>query len=154
MQKALVWFRKDLRIHDHEPLSKAVHHADKVLGIYCFDPRDYVLLPAGFPKTGSFRAKFILQSVAQLKNKLQEVGSELLVYVGKPEDVIPKLCEDLGVKEVYYHQEAAPEEKLVEDELENKLFKLKVTVKSFWGHTLFHPEDLPFPLKPFTRIVY
>jgi deoxyribodipyrimidine photo-lyase len=147
MQKALVWFRKDLRIHDHEPLSMAVNNSDKVLGIYCFDPQDYNLLPAGFPKIGGFRAKFIIQSVTQLKNKLQEVGSDLLVYIGKPEDLIPKLCEDLGVNQVYYHKEAAPEERLVEDELENKLFKQKVTVKSFWGHTLFHPEDLPFPLK-------
>jgi deoxyribodipyrimidine photo-lyase len=64
MQNALVWFRNDLRIHDHEPLSKAIKASDNVLGVYCFDLRDYVLLPNGFPKTGSFRAKFIIECVA------------------------------------------------------------------------------------------
>ena len=147
MQNALVWFRNDLRIHDHEPLSKAINISDNVLGVYCFDPRDYVLLPAGFPKTGSLRAKFIIDCVAELKNKLQQLGSDLLVYVGKPEDIIPQLCVDLSINEIYYHREVAPEERHVEDELENMLFKHKVILSGFWGHTLFHLEDLPFPVK-------
>jgi deoxyribodipyrimidine photo-lyase len=147
MQNALVWFRNDLRIHDHEPLSMAINISDNVLGVYCFDPRDYVLLPAGFPKTGSLRAKFIIDCVAELKNKLQQLGSDLLVYVGKPEDIIPQLCVDLSINEIYYHREVAPEERHVEDELENMLFKHKVILSGFWGHTLFHLEDLPFPVK-------
>ena len=147
MQNALVWFRNDLRIHDHEPLSKAINISDNVLGVYCFDLRDYVLLPAGFPKTGSLRAKFIIDCVAELKNKLQQLGSDLLVYVGKPEDIIPQLCVDLSINEIYYHREVAPEERHVEDELENMLFKHKVILSGFWGHTLFHLEDLPFPVK-------
>jgi deoxyribodipyrimidine photo-lyase len=147
MQNALVWFRNDLRIHDHEPLSKAIKASDNVLGVYCFDLRDYVLLPNGFPKTGSFRAKFIIECVAELKKKLQQLGSDLLVYVGKPEDILPQLCIDLSVNEIYYHREVAPEEKHVEDELENTLFTHKVKFSGFWGHTLFHLEDLPFPVK-------
>jgi deoxyribodipyrimidine photo-lyase len=147
MQNALVWFRNDLRIHDHEPLSKAIKVSDNVLGVYCFDLRNYVLLPNGFPKTGSFRAKFIIECVAELKKKLQQLGSDLLVYVGKPEDILPQLCIDLSVNEIYYHREVAPEEKHVEDELENTLFTHKVKFSSFWGHTLFHLEDLPFPVK-------
>jgi deoxyribodipyrimidine photo-lyase len=95
MQNALVWFRNDLRIHDHEPLSKAVNTSNKVLGIYCFDPRDYVLLPAGFPKTGSLRAKFIIACVAALKNKLQELLSSNNLVVRRGGKVVvwkgPKL---------------------------------------------------------------
>ncbi len=147
MQKALVWFRNDLRVHDHEALRNATRHADKVLGVYCFNPDDYITLPIGFPKTGSIRAKFILESIAALKIKLQQLGSDLLVYVGKAEDVIPQLCVDLSVNEVYYHREAATDELAVEDKLDERLFKLKVSSKGFWGHTLFHLEDLPFPIK-------
>jgi deoxyribodipyrimidine photo-lyase len=147
MQKALVWYRNDLRVHDHEALLNATRHADKVLGVYCFNPDDYITLPNGFPKTGSIRAKFILESVAALKIKLQQLGCDLLVYVGKPEDIIPKLCADLAIYEVYYHREAATNELLVEDKLDERLFKLKVSFKGFWGHTLFHLEDLPFTIK-------
>lgn len=147
MQKALVWFRNDLRVHDHEALWNATRAADKVLGVYCFNPDDYKTLPIGFPKTGCLRAKFILESVSILKFNLQKLGSDLLVYIGKPEEVIPKLCIDLAIDEVYYHREAATDELAVEDKLDEHLFKLKVGFKGFWGHTLFHLEDLPFTIK-------
>jgi hypothetical protein len=38
---ALVWFRNDLRLHDHEPLAAANGEATSVVPVYCFDPREY-----------------------------------------------------------------------------------------------------------------
>lgn len=38
---ALVWFRNDLRLHDHEPLAAACQGATSVLPVYVFDPREY-----------------------------------------------------------------------------------------------------------------
>jgi len=38
---AIVWFRNDLRLHDHEPLVAANTSATSVLPVYCFDPREY-----------------------------------------------------------------------------------------------------------------
>jgi deoxyribodipyrimidine photolyase len=38
---ALVWFRNDLRLHDHEPLAAACAAATSVLPVYIFDPREY-----------------------------------------------------------------------------------------------------------------
>lgn len=38
---------------------------------------------------GPYRAKFLLESVADLKQRLRDIGSDLFVSVGKPEDVIP-----------------------------------------------------------------
>lgn len=38
---ALVWFRNDLRLHDHEPLAAACAAATSVLPVYVFDPREY-----------------------------------------------------------------------------------------------------------------
>jgi deoxyribodipyrimidine photo-lyase len=37
----LVWFRKDLRIHDNEILTEAVRKGDRIIPIYCFDPRQF-----------------------------------------------------------------------------------------------------------------
>lgn len=37
----LVWFRGDLRLHDHEALAKANSECSSLLPVYCFDPRDY-----------------------------------------------------------------------------------------------------------------
>jgi deoxyribodipyrimidine photolyase len=38
---ALLWFRNDLRLHDHEPLAAACAGATSVLPVYIFDPREY-----------------------------------------------------------------------------------------------------------------
>ncbi len=143
----LVWFRKDLRIHDNEMLLEATRKGDLVLPVYCFDPRHYG--PSEYPakKTGSIRAKFILESVTDLKKSLQNLGGDLLTVLGKPEDEIPKLVARYGVHEVYHHREVAFEETQISERVEEALWKQQVNLKHFIGHTLYHKEHLPFPIK-------
>ena len=87
-----IWFcRNDMRLHDNPCLARiAAHKGEKeVLPVYLFDPRMFATSRRGSPKTGSFRAKFMLESVADLRDQLRSVGSDLLVGVGRPEDVLP-----------------------------------------------------------------
>lgn len=56
--------------------------------MYCFDPRHFVITPYGHPKTGAYRAQFMLESVQDLKASLQKIGSDLIIHLGKPEDAI------------------------------------------------------------------
>ncbi len=55
-----------MRIHDNEILLEAIRKADKILPVYCFDPAYFVKNASGNPKTGSLRARFLLESVADL----------------------------------------------------------------------------------------
>jgi hypothetical protein len=50
----------------------------------------------GAPKMGAYRAKFIMEAVADLRASLQGLGSDLVVAVGKPEDVIAGGGQGLG----------------------------------------------------------
>ncbi len=143
----LVWFRKDLRIHDNEVLLEAVRKGDAILPVYCFDPRHFGVTVYGTRKTGCFRAQFILESVADLKQSLQRLGGDLITLVGKPEEEIPKLAAKYGVTEVYHHREVASEETLVSESVEAALWKQQINLKHFIGHTLYHKEHLPFPIK-------
>jgi hypothetical protein len=60
---SLVWLRRDLRLHDHQPLSEAaaggVQH---VIPVYCLDPRCF--LPrypsCAIPKLGPFRCRYVI----------------------------------------------------------------------------------------------
>lgn len=142
--RILIWYRTDLRLHDHEPLHRAVQHRSLVFPLYCFDPRQFEQTAFGFAKTGGFRAQFLLESVADLRHSLRSVGSDLLVRSGQPEWVIPKLVEQLAISAVYYHPEVTAEELAVEQALRRALDGLRVPLKAFWGHTLYHPNDLPF----------
>ncbi len=56
--------------------------------MYCFDPRDYQPSKSGLTsKTGPFRATFLTQCLEDLRRKLRDLGSELIVRIGKPEEV-------------------------------------------------------------------
>src|SRR5476651_327230 len=99
-KKILVWFRNDLRIHDNEILLEATRKADKVLPVYCFDPYYFKDGPSGNPKTGNFRAKFLLESVADLRKNLEALGSELIIRIGNPAEILPQLAEEYSVNEV------------------------------------------------------
>ena len=60
----------------------------QVIPLYCFDPRQFDRTPFGNPKTGAFRAKFLLESVMALRARLRGLGSDLLIANGRPEDVL------------------------------------------------------------------
>eukprot|EP00878_Enallax_costatus_P001665 GHUV01001818.1.p1 GENE.GHUV01001818.1~~GHUV01001818.1.p1 ORF type:complete len:492 (+),score=141.61 GHUV01001818.1:197-1672(+) len=143
---AIVWFRNDLRLHDHEPLAAASSSATSLLPVYIFDPREYGKSPNGFDKTGPYRARFILEALHDLKARLQEAGSDLVVRIGKPEVVLPELSRAIGAGAVYCHGEVTAEECAVESDVKKALDKAGAALKVMWGNTLFHVEDLPFQL--------
>jgi len=143
----LVWFRNDLRIHDNEILLEAVRKADKVLPVYCFDPYYFNQNLSGNHKTGNIRTRFLIESVANLRKNLQQLGAELIVRIGRPAEIIPQLASEYQVNEVYHHREVAYEETEISEQVETALWKIKLNLKHFIGHTLYHKEDLPFPIK-------
>lgn len=143
----LVWFRNDLRVNDNEILSEAVRRADKVLPVYIFDPYYFKTAANGALKTGSFRARFLLEAVADLRKNLLTFGANLIIRTGDPAEVLTQLADEYQVSEVYHHREVAPDETEVSEKVEAALWKMKLNLKHFIGHTMYHKEDLPFPIK-------
>lgn len=107
---SIVWFRNDLRVHDNEALVSASRDSLSVLPVYCFDPRDYGKSSSGFDKTGPYRAKFLLECVENLRSGLRERGSDLIVRLGRPEEVLVDLAKSVGAEALYVHQEVTYEE--------------------------------------------
>ena len=140
---ALVWFRNDLRIRDHEALEYAASHADVVVPVYCFDPRHFGEGMFGLPKTGPVRARFLRESVQDLRDSLQGLGADLVVRHGPPEDVLPDLVRQTGATEVCLFEEIGTEEKREEDAVEAALSDTDAAPAYFWGKTLYHLDDLP-----------
>ncbi|MGB3312522.1 MAG: DASH family cryptochrome [Nodosilinea sp.] len=142
----LVWFRNDLRLHDHQPLDEALRVRQPVLPLYCFDPRQFGQTSFGFAKTGAYRAQFLLESVADLRRSLQALGSDLVVRVGNPEDIIPDLVKAHALNTIYWHEEVTTEERQVEQALEARLGALGCKTEVYRGATLYHPDNLPFKI--------
>ena len=145
-KKIIIWHRNDLRLHDREPFDKAIEEKAQIIPVYCFDPRHFATTSFGFPKTGKYRAQFLLESITDLRNSLQQLGSDLIVRWGFPESEIVKIAAEIKADAVYYQKETTAEETAVEKKLERALSEIDVASKSFWEATLYLLEDLPFEI--------
>ena len=95
-RRAIVWFRQDIRLHDNEAIVDALRMADEVIPVYVFDDRIFKgRTRFGFPKTGKYRARFVLESVADLRQNLRALGADLIVRTGLPEQVLPDLAREM-----------------------------------------------------------
>lgn len=143
---SIVWFRNDLRLRDNVPLTEAVRTSEKIYPLYCFDPRHYAETDLGLPKTGSYRAQFLLESLQDLRNNLRAIGSDLIIRQGVPESIIPHLAKEVGANKVFASKEVTSEELSVEQELENILLSQGIDLKFIWQSTLLHVDDIPWPI--------
>lgn len=140
----VVWLRNDLRLADHEPITRAVQSGAAVVPVFCVDPRQFATLGSGVPKTGAFRARFLLEALTDLRAACRTRGGELIVRTGRPEDVLPALVRDVGASRVLCHAEVASEEIRVELAVAAAVSGMGARLERLHGHTLLHPDDLPF----------
>lgn len=147
MKTAIVWFKTDLRLFDNETLIKAIAQSEQIVPVYCFDEDHFKKTQYGFDKTGSYRAQFLLESIQNLDDNLRKLGSGLVILKGKPETEIPKIVSHYRAKKVFAKREVAFEEKNVEHEIQELLFKMRCELETFSTSTLYHAEDLPFSIK-------
>jgi deoxyribodipyrimidine photo-lyase len=147
-RRALLWFRQDLRLHDNEALTEALSHADEIIPVYVFDERIFHGQTRwfGFPKTDKYRARFILESVQDLRASLRRLGSDLYIRMGKPEEEIFNIAQRCKTSWVYCNRERTQEEVEVQDALERKLWSIGQEMRFERGKMLFYTSDLPFPV--------
>lgn len=145
--KIILWYRNDLRIHDHEALWKASEKTSEVIPVYIFDPRIFHEHHLGFPKTGETTHQFLMESVENLRENLQNIGSNLIVRTGFPEDILPQLAQEIQAAEIYTSEEITQEENEVDSLVEERLKAEGRKIKFFWESTLFHVDDLPMDIE-------
>ncbi|MBD2107311.1 deoxyribodipyrimidine photo-lyase [Nodosilinea sp. FACHB-13] len=97
MNRTIVWFRRDLRISDHEPLLRAVGRG-LVVPVFVFDR---ALLH--HPETGSARVAFLLAALHALDADLKALGGRLIVRSGDPVQVLPALIKETDADGIYAH---------------------------------------------------
>ncbi len=103
MSTAVVWFRRDLRVHDHPPLAAALREHDAVVPLFVLDPR---LVQGRFRSAN--RTQYLLDCLAALDAELQARGGRLIVRVGRFEDVVPQVAEEAGAAAVHAAGDASP----------------------------------------------
>lgn len=146
-RRVVVWFRQDLRLHDNEALTEAMKRGDEIVPIYVFDERQFLgKTKYGFNKTGKYRTKFIIESVEDLRQSFRNLGIDLIVREGKPEEIVPALAEEIRAAWVFCNIERTQEEIEVQDAVEKKLWEIGREVYYYRGKMMYYTQDLPFPV--------
>ena len=147
MKTSIIWFKTDLRLYDNETLVTAIKESDHVIPVYCFDENHYNTVSYGFKKTGSFRAQFILEAVADLDTRLRETGSGLIVVKGNPEKQLAMIARMYNATAIYAKKEVAPEEIITQKRIKQALKAANCELHSVGESTLFNEKDLPFSIE-------
>src|SRR3954453_5708053 len=100
---AIVWFRRDLRVHDHPPLRAALDAFERVVPVFVLDGR----LIDGRHASHS-RTRFMVECLNDVRESLRRRGGDLVVLRGSPERELPKLAETHGATAVYFASDASP----------------------------------------------
>jgi deoxyribodipyrimidine photo-lyase len=140
----LIWFRNNLRVQDNTSLLEATKNSGKTIGLYCFDPRHFAETKYGFKKTDKFRSRFLIETIQELKNNLEQKNISLLVYFDQPENVFESIIEKFQISKVYSQKEWTREENEVLKNLQGFENLAGLQWLDYFDQFLFHPDDIPF----------
>ncbi|MEM1349096.1 MAG: deoxyribodipyrimidine photo-lyase, partial [Myxococcota bacterium] len=99
MELQLIWFKRDLRVLDHEPLVRAMR-AGPTVALYVYEPGYWAL-----PEHSPIHFDFVAQSVEELRRDLAALGVPLLRRTGEAAPVLERMHHELGFAHIWSHEE-------------------------------------------------
>lgn len=99
MSTTLLWFRRDLRVHDHAVLQYASRLQQPMLAVFVWHE-----LSHANPR----QQHFIAQSLTQLKRDLAQLRVPLRIISGSPEAVLPELAQQYAASDLVCAEEYTP----------------------------------------------
>lgn len=96
----VVWFKRDLRVHDHAPLVGAHQSNNPVLPLYVMEAELWAQ-----PELSGRHFDFLTQCLTDLDEALKGRGAGLVVEVGDACDVLARLHASHGISAIHAHEE-------------------------------------------------
>ncbi|WP_045761787.1 cryptochrome/photolyase family protein [Xanthomonas albilineans] len=149
MSYAIVWFRRDLRLHDQPALQAALAAGHTPIPVYLHSPED-----EGDWAAGAASCAWLQRSLAALDAQLRACGSRLILRRGPAEHALRQLIAECGAVAVYWNRRYEPATQPRDARLKRDLRALGLEVHSHNGALLFEPWQLATqqggPYKVFT----
>ena len=95
----ILWFKRDLRVHDHRALVQAARHGP-VLPLYVVEPELWQQ-----PDMSGRQWAFIAESLDELRTDLAALGQPLIVRTGEVIDVLERARRKFGAIALWAHEE-------------------------------------------------
>ncbi|MEX8498199.1 MAG: deoxyribodipyrimidine photo-lyase [Leptothrix ochracea] len=137
LDRALVWFRRDLRLNDHTALRHALQRARQVWCAFVFDSDILNDLPRA-----DRRVDFIHASLVELDQALRAQGGGLIVVHGSARTALPRLAEQLGVQAVFMNRDDEPDALRRDAHVRGDLANHGIALYSDKDHVVFERDEV------------
>lgn len=141
----LFWFRRDLRLADNHALAKALANGS-TLCCFIWDRAIIDKL-----EKDNLRVAFIEQSLNELKTKLQNAGSDLIICLGNPQEELTNLINQYGISKLYFNEDYEPwaisRDKKIIESLKSDCHTSSFTYKDqvvFHKNEILNKENRPY----------
>ena len=96
----IVWFKRDLRFTDHEPLYFAQKNGLPTLLIYIFEPSIM-----SYPDSDTRHWRFIYESLQEMNEKLKHLNAQLFFFHNEAATVFETLIKSYAINSVFSSEE-------------------------------------------------
>jgi deoxyribodipyrimidine photo-lyase len=143
MRPVILWFRRNLRLHDNAAVAAAVESGRPVVPVYIVDELD----------GGGASRWWLHHSLISLDKALRQHGTGLVVRAGRPAELLPEMADATGASGIYLARRREPLALDQENSLATSLGG-RCTIHSFDDSYLLSPDDVltlaGTPFKVFT----
>ncbi len=144
---AVWWLRRDLRLDDNAALYHALRSDLPVLPVFIFDTNILDKLENKQDR----RVQFIHRELASIKQKLNELGSDIAVFNGTPLEVWSEIIHHHNVQKVFANRDYEPYAIKRDKEIEQLLNEHGASFHHVKDHVVFEQSEvLKDDGKPYT----
>ena len=135
--RAIVWFRKDLRLQDNPCLEAALQSGKEIIPVYIWNQKE-----GGQWSPGAAARWWLHHALASLGKDIQHLGGALLLQKGSAEEILPRLADELGAETLYFGRTYDPAGLATEKAVELAFSNRNATVESFNTSLLQEPWEI------------
>lgn len=135
-KRAIVWFRKDLRLSDHPALDAALQGGMEIIPVFIWDREE-----GGAWSPGAASRWWLHHSLDSLQSSIRLLGGNLLLIRGIPAEQLPKIARDYQATHLFYGRAYAPAGITTQEAVEEASDSLGITTESFNSALLQEPWE-------------
>jgi deoxyribodipyrimidine photo-lyase len=139
MDTAIVVFTRDLRLHDNPALHLACARARQVVPLFVLDP---AIAASPLRARSANRARFLAESLADLRASLRERGADLVLRRGDPAAEVIRLAAEVHATAVYLADDVSHYATARRRKLERECGRHRIELTLAPGLTVVPPAEL------------
>ncbi|MFY8021208.1 MAG: deoxyribodipyrimidine photo-lyase/cryptochrome family protein [Bacteroidia bacterium] len=116
----IVWLKRDLRLHDHEPIFLAQQELIPVLFLYAYEPS-----LINYPDSSTRHWRFIYESIVDINERLKAFQSEIYIFHREFPDLLSDLTQYFDIQHIFSHMESGNKLSFQRDQLIAKICREK-----------------------------